>query len=322
MGLNPIRVLALDLANRPAEARLEQKSIARWSINYAVRCEDPIVIPKDARPMVRVGDSLMVHGISHPIIDRREDGRRAVFLDMEVPCRKCGACLRARAAHWRKRALIELARAPRTWFATYTLSDQALWECTLGARVLATRANLAFDQLEPDDKFRLQVRALGPELTRHWKRLRKNSKAPLRFMWVAENASKGEREDTGNPHIHALIHERFIDKPIRKAVLRGSWRLGFDKYNLVEDGRHAWYISKYIGKQIRCPVRASSNYGKELLLPSPLERAVPLGASANSDEVGGGVGRRPNEISFGTTSETEAEGARATKAYSLEETFK
>ena len=167
-------------------------------------------------------------------------------VDMDVPCRKCAACLKVRASHWRHRAMAEIDRSARTWFGTLTLTPERHWLCQCEASVSLAGRGVTFDQLSASDQFTERHRVISRELTLWAKRIRKNSGAPLRLFLVAE------AHKTGLPHYHLLVHETDADRPVTYRQLRDAWKWGFSKFNLVaqEDNssKVAWYVCKYLTK--------------------------------------------------------------------------
>lgn len=280
--------------------KAERVSAATWRINFAERCLHPLTVERTGRPtrpaFFEAGGTV-VEKRAGQLADGTEIPP-AIFLDMEVPCRRCEACRRARAHHWRMRALIECARSTRTWFATLTLSPDEQYAALCRAAELASRSNQDFDQLSESERFRLRVRAISPELTRYWKRVRKNSGAPIKFLWVAERHLGGGDAHSA-PHFHALVHERDLLKPVRKKVLKDGWRLGFSSFKLIEDEKSVFYLCKYISKEVSCPVRASTRYGSPLRLFPELETKL-------------GTNHRPHALNGGPP---------AVESFSLEETW-
>lgn len=178
-------------------------------------------------------------------------------VEMETRCRKCSACLAARASGWRLRAKYELALASRTWFGTLTLT--AHHQFIMGARASKRLRDggTDWDKLSEADQFRERHREIGAELTKWLKRVRKESGASLRYLLVAE------AHKSGLPHYHVLVHEKYIGLPVTERTLRKQWLLGFSKFNLVQEGQPAaHYVCKYLSKAALARVRASKAYGK------------------------------------------------------------
>lgn len=185
------------------------------------------------------------HASSHPI-----------WLTLMTRCRRCKACLRARAMKWRNAALCELERSSRTWFCTFTLREDEQWLNTCRASEAARKRSVVFSDLSPGDQFRESVRAFGPSLTRYLKRVRKNSGAKMRYLLVAE------AHKSGLPHFHALLHEMDPARPLRKRCIEDAWGYGFTNVKLVNDQAPAWYVCKYLTKDVATRVRSSLHYGK------------------------------------------------------------
>ena len=184
----------------------------------------------------------------------------SAYIEIWTRCRKCPECLRQRARLWRARARSEIEEAPRTWFVTYTFNEVHRYHARLKARqLLRKRTGEEFEELSADGQFMLLHDVLARELTLMVKRLRKNSKARLRYAIVAE------AHEDGFPHYHGLIHE-LVPGTVSERALRSEWRghgLGYCEAKLVEDaGRGAAYVCKYLTKSSLARVRASQNYGK------------------------------------------------------------
>lgn len=190
-------------------------------------------------------------------------------LTMITRCRRCVPCLRKRAAHWAYRATEEIAGASRTWFATFTFSphNHSLMTMRASARLRPRGVDLALLPVEE------RIREVGAEYTREltlWvKRIRKNSGAALRYMLVQE------QHKSGLPHFHAVIHETSQTNSVRHATLTAAWKLGFSKFKLVEGPKTAWYVAKYLAKDVLARVRASIGYGKDGLSRREYGEAYP-----------------------------------------------
>jgi len=179
-----------------------------------------------------------------------------LWLEISVPCRRCARCLRRRAMKWRKAALSELERASRTWFCTFTLTQhvQFMLMCR-ASKAEANRSN-RFEEFSGSDRFRSMCSAFGPDLTRFLKRVRKNSGAKIRYLFVAE------AHKSGLPHWHALMHEVDPTRPLRKRSIEDAWGYGFTNCRLVSDEAPAWYVCKYLTKDVATRVRSSLHYGR------------------------------------------------------------
>lgn len=206
--------------------------------------------------------------------DLREDfgWDKPINTVLDVRCRKCPACLRARSRHWTLRAQEEIACSQRTWFGTLTLSEANQVKALYRAQLSASRRGIdwrypvkrscedtlqSYERRCDQDRFIRVCRAIAPEVTKWLKRVRKESGAKLRFILVAE------AHKSGKPHYHCLIHEVSGSAPIRKRTLQDQWKLGFTQFRLVEEGesRAARYVCKYLTKSAKARVRASVAYG-------------------------------------------------------------
>lgn len=179
-----------------------------------------------------------------------------LYLEIETRCRECFKCLRHRRLRWYFRARDEIARSPRTWFATLTANPdyQHLWLSQ--ARSHLARQGVDYDALDERDRWGELLRYANKEITLYVKRLRK-AELVFRYLCVTE------QHKSGNPHWHMLIHETDFTRPVRWASLAGKWRAGFGQYKLVEhDRKGAGYVAKYLGKSLASRVRASEGYGK------------------------------------------------------------
>lgn len=103
-------------------------------------------------------------------------------------------------------------------------------------------------------QFNKHVNAIGPEIGKFLKRVRKNTGAKLRYLLVAEP------HKSGLPHFHMLIHQCDTHIPVRYDDLKSQWRLGFSAWKLT-DYKSASYVCKYLSKSLRARVRASQAYG-------------------------------------------------------------
>lgn len=203
--------------------------------------------------------------------------RDAYFLDMEVRCRRCSACLKARAHHWAERALWETASSQRTWFGTLTFSPGEQWRTEAAARV---RAGDGWENPMPrrwrqtvgewenrvrEINFVRMHHANGPILTKWLKRVRKESGASLRYILVAE------AHKSGRPHYHCLVHETPGSPPLLHKVLASQWQAGFSQFKLATP-EAARYVCKYLSKASEARVRASLDYGR--LQPTPSDSGI------------------------------------------------
>ena len=170
-------------------------------------------------------------------------------IELHARCRKCEACMKAKRAYWKIRAMTEIGQAPRTWFVTLTWRPEERLRCEYSIKEPSA---------DNDELFRQRVLALWPEVTRYLQRLRKG--CPLRYLMSWE-----EHKD-GFPHAHLLIHET-AGNTITRRKLSAEWKAGFSKNRLVENAdpdsihKSAAYVCKYITKAMRGRVPASFHYG-------------------------------------------------------------
>lgn len=179
-------------------------------------------------------------------------------LELWVRCRKCLPCRKAKSWMWTQLALKEMLAARRTWFGTLTVSaDNHVLNDARVRRRLAERC-VSWDELSDDQRFRHRVDGLKPEITKAWKRLRKNTGAKVRYLLVAE-VHRGGGANDGYPHWHCLIHE--YDTPVTKRQLEREFRqLGNTNFKLAPMSA-ARYVCKYLTKDASARVRASQRYG-------------------------------------------------------------
>lgn len=199
--------------------------------------------------------------IHAPLVLREGDqlDLRRQIVDLELRCRKCPSCLKARAALWRIRASEEISLCHRTWFATFTLSPDS--HAAILNRVLLAGTRSGNPQLEqdisPEDMFLARHREISREFTKYFKRLRKQGHK-FRYLLVVE------AHKSGLPHYHALLHDCSVTKPLVHRAIGAQWPLGFYQAKLVPDGDISAvnYITKYLTKSAISRVRASAGYGQ------------------------------------------------------------
>lgn len=235
------RILKWIAADAMASGNAEQASLSTVRWNAAGRCHSPVYRELVGRSPVSVASNTP-----------RTDGRLTV--EIEAPCRKCPACLKARAGRWRRRAIAEITSAQRSWFGTLTLAPEWRFNALSRARLRAAKQGEDFETYSETDRFRKVCDQIGLELTRWLKRVRKNSGAKLRYCAVYEKHSDGF------PHLHLLIHQR-TDAPVTYRHLGDAWAWGFSNFKLVNDDRAASYVTKYLSKSMLARVRASIEYG-------------------------------------------------------------
>lgn len=181
-------------------------------------------------------------------------------LEMDVRCRQCEECLKARAAFWRIRAQYELKNtAGRTWFVTLTLRPEEHFRSANLARVRLARLGEDFDRLDASRQFYERHHEVSRWITLYLKRVRKESAATLRYILVAE------AHKSGLPHYHMLLHEAVLEEPVRQKTIYSQWLHGFSDARLVaQDGdiSAARYVCKYLAKSALARVRSSVGYGQ------------------------------------------------------------
>lgn len=197
-----------------------------------------------------------------------------MHVDLELKCRRCDNCLRSRASLWRQRAVHETNVWPRTWFGTLTLSPHNAFRTLMEAQRLAAEKSSPFEGMGQPEQFGRHVRAIGPEIGRFIKRVRKNTGAPIRYLLVAE------AHKSGTPHFHMLVHQCSINDIVRYDDLKSQWDLGFSQWKLT-DKKAASYVCKYLSKSLLARVRASQAYGT---CPNALS-LVHLGERENTTNV-------------------------------------
>jgi len=159
------------------------------------------------------------------------------WIMLDTPCRKCEQCAKNRALLWKHRDQAEISRAPRTWFATYTINPQS---------------RFIFSLRSGSRDYHASSGQIVKEVTKMFKRLRKQGYA-FRYLYVME------AHKDGYPHVHMLIHE--VSAQIPKRALGAQWPHGFSSFKLVDDPRAASYVTKYLVKDMRSKIRASQGYG-------------------------------------------------------------
>jgi hypothetical protein len=191
--------------------------------------------------------------------------RQARLLEMHTKCRKCATCLRERQTMWKFRGVEEYGMASRTWFGTLTWAPEHRFVLEANSRVRLAKAGTDFDGLTASEQLIELAKSAGRELTLMVKRIRKNTRAPLRYLMVTE------LHKDGFPHHHMLLHEIDPASPIKWADLSSEWRFGFEKWKLAT-AEDVGYVTKYLVKTrgiVR--VRASLAYGRG----APVESARP-----------------------------------------------
>jgi len=206
---------------------------------------------------------------------------------------------------WAGRAIEEINKAERTYMGSFTMSpaEHEFLDMRVAQRLL--RGGTNFYELSPSAQFAEQTKEFGWELTKWFKRVRKERSNNFRYLLVAEKHDSPETspEMKGRPHFHILIHEqqagclvhgspslaldtgRDGELEMRKvrgpngvythavyltddAFIRKQWQFGFTKFRYCFDAKSAYYVCKYLTSEMGARVRASNRYGK-LLVGAP-----------------------------------------------------
>lgn len=225
-------------------------SHARWNISGD--CEHPYWTLTWSRPRTGKDPFRPDHNFTFV------GGKMTMFLDIGTRCRRCDKCRRARFLLWRHRAREEMRGGARNWWGTLTLNPSEQFRTLSVARHLAEQRAVPWDSLSPDERFTRHANASLIDVTKYLKRIRKESKVPLRYLLVTE------KHKSGLPHFHMLIHETEL-KPIRHKTLSTQWGHGFERWRLVQHDsvEPAAYVTKYIAKDALTRIRASLQYGRE-----------------------------------------------------------
>jgi hypothetical protein len=230
-----------------------------WSIQGS--CAAPVNIVHFARPEgkgFKFDKRVLVVAPGKP---------KPLEITIKVPCKRCIRCTAKRKAMWAARAIAEhrlaIGMGCRTWFATLTCSPVYLHNRRSMLRLKWAMKGSDFDAMSQGRQFIELDRVIYRDISKYLKRLRKGRigerlcpPAEFSFMCVTEAHQSGE------PHYHMLIHERYAFEAIRQDALIGAnWKGGFTYFKLVsDDPQHAAYCCKYLAKS-QARVRASINYG-------------------------------------------------------------
>lgn len=218
---------------------------AAQALNLAGDCEEPVYRHLKGLPdptMARLG------------LESRLPALQRVLLR----CRACEACRQYRKRIWSARAVDEVMMSDRTWFGTLTMRPAVHQRClALARRRCKVRRSEDFDALEPAERYKQVIAIANREITLFLKRVRKNSKAKVRYLLV------NEQHKSGLPHWHILLHE--VDGVrVPKNLLEAQWLAGYSHWRLVDhaDPKQAFYACKYLAKDLLNRVRASFGYGR------------------------------------------------------------
>lgn len=246
---------AYRLAFKAMDGGAVQKSLGHLEWNIAGRCESPSVVEYNGR-------ASPAHGQKNILVDvAGVNGRRtpmSISVALSVPCRQCKHCLKRRALMWRQRTSFEILKNERTWFGTLTLSPQGHFEDVTHARIRGTSRGVDFDLSNDDEKYAARVRIFHMRVVKFFKRVRKNTRANIRYVCVYE------RHRSGDPHCHLFIHERTDADTVTKRILEAEWHGGFSHWRLVDkqSQQTTRYITKYLTKDARIRIRNSIAYGQ------------------------------------------------------------
>jgi len=233
-----------------------------WDASWG--CETPVFRSLEGRSSVDIGYDewgdvrrrSKFNNSAKPIPGIEYGVDQILWLDMWVRCRKCRTCLAARSRLWSNRARREIEQSARTWFGTLTLRPEEHYLALAEVSRELGRRGTVIDRLSPQEQFKERHRVIGKSITKYLKRVRKESEAAIRYIIVAE------AHKSGLPHYHALVHEPRMHSRVTERQLRKQWIHGFSKWELVEDGRAARYVCKYLSKAAEARVRASQRYGE------------------------------------------------------------
>ena len=150
-----------------AGGRRISATTVEWDVSNG--CESPVLMEFTGRPAAEDGEKY-VHICP--------GSRHTLRLEMWVACRKCARCMRRRRRLWTMRAAAEISSAKRTWFVTLTLQPARRFLC----ETLARKRDIGYDERTQDERDAARFAVIASELQRFMKRIRKNSRAKLRFL--------------------------------------------------------------------------------------------------------------------------------------------
>lgn len=175
---------------------------------------------------------------------------------LSVRCRKCGPCLKQRGKVWATRAQLELVAATRSWFGTLTLRPHERFMARLKADAYLAKRGVRWLDLDASEQFKEIARVLRRDFQLFLKRVRKQSRARVRYVMTTE------AHTDGFPHLHLILHE--YEGRCTKRLLEEQWQLGISHWRLVNalDHKVPWYVAKYLTKSILAKPVASLRYGR------------------------------------------------------------
>jgi len=233
-----------------AGGRRVSPTVIEWDVSNG--CSNPVLMEYIGRPPAKDGEKY---------VDILPGSKHTLHLEMWVACRQCERCARRRRRLWTVRAAAEITQAVRTWFVTLTIRPGQLYIC----ETIANKRDIQLNLRSQDEQERARFAVIVEEIQRFLKRIRKNSKAKLRYICVQE------LHKNGNPHYHLLIHE--VEGTLTKAVLQAAWTWGYSQAKLT-DTRTAIYVCKYLSKGQGARVRASLGYGRKAITFSEQSNVV------------------------------------------------
>lgn len=196
---------------------------------------------------------------------------------LSVRCRKCPPCLRQRAKVWATRAQLELVAARRSWFGTLTVRPEERFRAVMRADHALAQRGVVWNTLSQSEQFAEIAKILRADFQRYLKRVRKATRARLRYLMTTEAHADGF------PHLHLILHE--YEGAATKRLLEDQWPLGFSNWRLVNghDHRVPWYVAKYLTKSILAKPIASLRYGRPEIgvLTERLVTLTPQGQEIN-----------------------------------------
>jgi hypothetical protein len=268
-----MRLIHYDTARRVAirakqrGARQVSLTTVQWDI--AGSCTAPVEITLCGRPEGRKNRKL-AYGFD-PVfaakrlkwcIENRSDAwigsgeKLPIFVDISTKCRKCEACMNSKRLMWKHRAQRETSAAERTWFATLTVAPQHQYAFKLKTITRLKANGVDFDSLDSNEQHKQLCKSIGEDITKFFKRLRRNTGGAIKYLLVSE------QHKSGLPHFHALIHDIHPTIRVTKRDLEREWTLGFTKFKLVDYSPKAiHYVTKYVSKDLACRIRSSLRYG-------------------------------------------------------------
>lgn len=306
------------LTNWDGDALLTVNDNRRCTVDFSGSCESPVEITRIAR---RKSYEVMAADVDRepfryePDIAKRvglysRAGRELAverqagdvrvndprILVSQYRCRICDRCLEAKSSYWCCRAEREFSESAVTWMMTITLSpdeharlDVAAmkrWHARETGRAPSPKEFLQCRMSVFREWFYLWLRAVEGRGRSAWKR----SYCCVVEVHDSEKTSAGMR---GRPHLHVLIHERFVgalfdpddyeiavenDREVCRLAddsrPRKLWPKGFTKIVRCDDQEAVTYVMKYLHLSIGYRVGASFHYGEPEVTLTALRQMV------------------------------------------------